>query len=275
MNDAGPVTTPARRVSCQVDLQVTEAADLVFSVAVADEHRPLSEELSVTVDGAGVPVTELVGDVGTRLHRVPETPPGPLRLEYAATVAPGPGAAAASELETVEFRRQSRYCDSDRLAEVAASHFGGYQGEELVRQVVAWTLGNIVYAPGSTGPLDGALETYLHRQGVCRDTAHLVVTFLRARGLPARLVSVYAPGLFPMDFHAVAEVCLDGTWYVLDGTGLAPRLSLVRIATGRDAADTAFLTVLGGRAQLGSVTVQAITDGPLPTDDGVSLVRLS
>src|SRR5690606_13899415 len=92
---------------------------------------------------------------------------------------------------------------------------------------------------------DGAVSTLLSRRGVCRDFAHLVVAFLRALDVPARVVSVYAPGLTPMDFHAVAEAAIDGTWHVVDATGLAPRQSLLRIATGRDAADTAFLSARG------------------------------
>ncbi len=73
---------------------------------------------------------------------------------------------------------------------------------------------------------------------------------LRARNVPARLVAVYAPGLQPMDFHAVVEAAIDGEWRAVDATTLAPRQSLVRIATGRDASDTAFLTVQSGRADL-------------------------
>ena len=195
-------------------------------------------------------------------------------MQYDAVVPLGDGPAPVTELDGVEFTRPSRYCDSDRLTPVARDLFGGDTGEDLVRAVVRWTLGNITYAPGSSGPLDGALETYLRRQGVCRDTSHVVTTMLRALGVPARLVSVYAPGLVPMDFHAVTEVALDGQWYVVDGTGLAPRGSLVRIATGRDAADTAFLTVNAGLAALVQVEANATADPVLPTDDGVSLTQL-
>ena len=92
---------------------------------------------------------------------------------------------------------------------------------------------------------------------MCRDYAHLVVGLLRAMEVPARLASVYAPGLDPMDFHAVAEAWIDGAWHVLDATLLAPRSSLVRIATGRDAADTAFLSSYGGDLELQGDQVQA------------------
>jgi transglutaminase-like putative cysteine protease len=114
----------------------------------------------------------------------------------------------------------------------------------------------------------------LQRHGVCRDYAHLVIALLRGLDVPARLAAVYAPGLDPMDFHAVAEAVVDGQWRVVDATLLAPRSSLVRIATGRDAADTAFLSTYGGAADLLEYGVTAIIDGYLPTDDVTQLVSL-
>ena len=95
---------------------------------------------------------------------------------------------------------------------------------------------------------------------MCRDYAHLVLALLRARDVPARLVAVYAPGLSPMDFHAVVEAWVDGEWRLLDATGLAPRASMLRIATGRDAADTAFLSVHHGQADLLTMSVVAVVD---------------
>lgn len=130
------------------------------------------------------------------------------------------------------------------------------------------------YVSGSSGPTDGAVDTLLAARGVCRDYAHLAVALLRAMEIPARLVAVYAPGLSPMDFHAVAEACLDGAWYVVDGTLLAPRQSLVRIATGRDAADISFLSSYGAPISLGPMTITATVEGDLPTDDVGALAQL-
>ena len=78
-----------------------------------------------------------------------------------------------------------------------------------------------------------------------------------------------------MDFHAVVEAAIDGQWRALDATTLAPRETLVRISTGRDASDTAFLTVQSGRADLVSVNVTATSEPDLPTDDLTSLVFLT
>ena len=99
----------------------------------------------------------------------------------------------------------------------------------------------------------------LYRQAIC--------TLLRARDVPARLAAVYAPGLDPMDFHAVVEAWVEGAWRLVDATRLAPRRSMLRIATGRDAADTAFLTLLGGVATFGGMTVTATAAGDLPAPD--------
>ena len=92
--------------------------------------------------------------------------------------------------------------------------------------------------------------------------------------MPARLVSVYAPGLRPMDFHAVVEALVDGAWYVVDPTLLAPRGTLLRIATGRDAADTAFMSSYGAGLRFGRLTVTATVDGDLPGDDLEELVQV-
>jgi transglutaminase-like putative cysteine protease len=109
---------------------------------------------------------------------------------------------------------------------------------------------------------------------VCRDFAHLVIALLRARDVPARLAAVYAPGLSPMDFHAVVEAYVDGGWQVVDATHLAPRASMLRIATGRDATDTAFLSSYRGDLLLRTLGVTATVDGDLPVEDGAAPVVL-
>ena len=121
--------------------------------------------------------------------------------------------------------------------------------------------------PGSSDVHDSAEDTLLTGSGTCRDFAHLGIALCRATGIPARFAAVYAPGLSPMDFHAVFEAFEGGRWTVHDPTGLAPRPSLVRVATGRDAADAAFAAVVSGVADLESLEVTAMAEPALPSDD--------
>ena len=262
-------------VSSRLEVTVTRPADIVFSVAVSAGHKPLDESLRMSVDGKHLEYHEVLAAGRARLHRARDIPAGAFVLEYSAKVdAPGEPA-PHTEADEILYGRPSRYCDSDRLFQVALSTFPDLTGLELVKAIREWVKTKVLYMPGSSRVVDGALETYLSRRGVCRDFAHLVVTFCRAKGIPARLVSVYAPGLVPMDFHAVAEVCVDGSWYVVDATGLAPRASMVRIATGRDASDTAFMTTMSGRTQLKKITVSAVAEGVLPVDNPEELVQIS
>jgi transglutaminase-like putative cysteine protease len=133
-------------------------------------------------------------------------------------------------------------------------------GQELLHSVIGWVNQKLMYVTGSSLPTDGAVRTLLGRQGVCRDFAHLSIALLRALNVPARLAAVYAPGLSPMEQHAVAEAFVDGAWWVVDATQRAPRQSLLRVATGRDAADTAFLTNFGPATTLKDLQVTAVVD---------------
>jgi len=266
--------TRTRTVSCEVVLDVREPAELVWSVAVADGPELASEALTVTVDAVPVEVEELRVDDGGRLH-VCTAPAGTLRLSYAADVTGAATPAKVDPVDDIVYRRPSRYAESDELGPTAWDEFSQLEGKDLLDAVSSWVGTQLFYVSGSSRHTDGATQTLLARQGVCRDFAHLVIAMLRARNVPARLVAVYAPGLQPMDFHAVVEAAIDGEWWVVDATALAPRQSLVRIATGRDASDTAFLTVQSGRADLRTMSVNATATPDLPQDDLTRLVSLS
>jgi transglutaminase-like putative cysteine protease len=178
------------------------------------------------------------------------------------------------DIDISTYLRPSRYAEADKFFGFAATEFGHYAPVELLEKVPAWVGSRLDYVPGSSDPIDGAADTLLAGAGVCRDYAHLVIALLRAVNVPARLVSVYAPGCNPMDFHAVAEAFVDGQWRVADATLLAPRQSMVRIATGRDAADTAFLDNHNGNITLQNMMITAVVDGDLPRDSISELVTL-
>ncbi|HEY2241197.1 MAG TPA: transglutaminase family protein [Streptosporangiaceae bacterium] len=268
-----------RRGGCHLVIDVYQPAELILQVAVAvavagPAGLTVTEDLVVTHDGQPVAPAEIAIAGEGRVHLL-RAAPGRVTVDYLATVEGHAAPPAVTEADRITYLRPSRYAESDRLAAVAQAEFGGIgAAADLLAAVSSWVGTQLSYVPGSSGPTDGAVQTLLSRQGVCRDYAHLVVALLRALDVPARLAAVYAPGLSPMDFHAVAEALVDGAWRVVDATLLAPRASLIRIATGRDAADTAFLSSYGGAVELLAIEITAVTEGPLPADDVTSLVSL-
>ena len=261
-----------RTVSCHLGLGLTGPTTAVFSLAAAAGVPLASERLTISVDGLPVEPTELVSDQGSRLHRV-QASGSELVLDYEAEVDGLADPPPVSEVDKIVYLRPSRYCESDSLAPTAGAEFAGLSGLELLHSVIGWVHDQLSYVAGSSLPTDGAVRTLLARQGVCRDFAHLSIALLRALNVPARLAAVYAPGLSPMEFHAVAEACVDDQWWVVDATQLAPRQSLLRVATGRDAADTAFLTNFGPATTLAALEVTAVVD-EFELDDPTRLTQL-
>ncbi len=149
-------------------------------------------------------------------------------------------------LDVLPYLYPSRYCQSDHLGRFAWREFGEFPaGHERITAICNWIYEYVDYIGGTSDTSTTAHDTFTQRAGVCRDFAHLGISFTRALGIPARFVSAYAWKLNPPDFHALFEAYLGGRWYLFDATRLAPLDSLVRIGVGRDAADTSFLTYYG------------------------------
>ncbi|MGB3625633.1 MAG: transglutaminase family protein [Henriciella sp.] len=157
--------------------------------------------------------------------------------------------------DVIEFLFPSRYCESDKLDTFAMRTFGGTRGGDQVAMMSGWIYDHFEYKHGTSTCDTTAADTFMTREGVCRDYAHVLISFCRAVGVPARMVSVYAPNLQPPDFHAVVEVWLEGAWHLVDPTRLAQEDGLVRIVSGRDATDISFMTIFGS-AELIEQSVQ-------------------
>lgn len=265
------VDAPRRDVGCALTFDFLEPSVLALQVA---PPSVLGEEL--TIVGAGE-ATVLTAADGGRTHII-EGRPGHVSVNYTASVAPDgrqPFVDAFDE-DVLVARRQSRYCPSDAMAEFAARELAGFRGaDDLADRVASWVFERTAYDAFVSGPSDTAVDTLLAGRGVCRDFAHLTIAMCRALFVPARLAAVYAPGIDPMDFHAVVEVWRQNRWEVIDPSRMAPRSSLVRIATGRDAADTAFASTITGDVALVSSEVFAVVDGVLPFDDHVTPMTLA
>ena len=155
--------------------------------------------------------------------------------------------------DALVFTLASRYCLSDTLSNVAWHLFGDTEpGWARVQAVCDWINAHIRYGIKST-PLTTAADVYTAGGGVCRDLAHLGVTFCRALNIPARYVFGYIPDLDvplppplpPMDFHAWFEVYLGDRWWAFDARFNTPLRGRVPIGRGRDAVDVAMMTTYG------------------------------
>jgi transglutaminase-like putative cysteine protease len=264
-----------REVAAELEVEITAPTTLEFQIAIAPHpNTSVYEALSFYLDGGSVQPLEISGVHGNRIHKL-DVPVGNLKVEYSAAIVGRTDPAPVTEYDLSMYLRPSRYAEADKFYGFASTEFGNYvESTTLLEKVSSWVGTRLNYVPGSSDPIDGAVDTLLAGAGVCRDFAHLVVALLRAVNVPARVVSVYAPGLSPMDFHAVAEAFVDGQWRVVDGTLLAPRQTLVRIATGRDAADIAFLDNHKGAITLTKMEVTAVVDGDLPKDSIDQLVSI-
>ena len=160
--------------------------------------------------------------------------------------------------ETLSFLLGSRYCETDRLSDIAWSLFGGYApGWERAQAIVDYVHYHIKFGYKNARNTRTAWEAFNEQVGVCRDYAHLAVAFCRCMNIPARYCTGYLgdigvpPSPDPMDFSAWFEVYLDGHWYTMDARNRIPRIGRVLIARGRDATDVAISNVFGPNALIG------------------------
>lgn len=242
-------------VGCTLEYEAADATTLILNIEVQQTQRQqvLSERFTTTPP------------IQSEVHAVPETgnryrrmvlPKGKVALRYEAEVRLNPThtdpggvdilPVADLPLEVINHLFPSRYCQSDQLMRFAWRQFSGIAGgHERVTAICNWIYEQVDYLAGSSNGSTSAYDTFTTRAGVCRDFAHLGITFCRALGIPARFVSAYGYKLYPQDFHAVFEAYLGGRWYLFDPTRLSPPDGLIRIGVGRDAADTAFATYFG------------------------------
>ena len=242
-------------VETVLEYQVHSPTHFCFNLEAA--HWPTQEILSerLAISSGVTPHSSMDPATGNRYLRF-DAGPGPLKVNYKAEVQVNTREPDALLRETpvgqvpdaiFPYLLATRYCESDVLCGEVVRMFGGVPpGIGRVHAIVDWIRANIRYQPLSTQSTTTAQDVFRQGAGVCRDFAHLGITFCRALNIPARIVVGYVwfdeP---PQDFHAVFEAWLSGQWVLFDPTGMAPTDRLVRIGTGRDAKDVAFATMFG------------------------------
>lgn len=224
---------------------------------VAREQYTLSPSVSV------VEFTDLFGNLCQRLV----APAGYFSVQTSVDIETAETADSASGAPFVEvqqlpdatlpFLHPSRYCESDRFSEMAASLVAGRAaGYDQCTAIVDYIRNTIHYAPGAGQQVISASEVNTLGRGVCRDMAHLGIACCRALSIPARMVVGYLEDLEPMDLHAWFEAYVGNRWYTFDPTQGDLEGGRVAIAYGRDAADVAIYTQFGDPVKLRGMHVK-------------------
>jgi transglutaminase-like putative cysteine protease len=247
------------RLGCTLDYVVPEPSVFIFNVAVARcaRQRLVREELRLAP--SLTPEELVIRATGARFTRL-EVPAGRLSLRYEAQVerAPepprpttdAPAALGRTPATVLPYLFSSRYCQADLLTELACQVAGDVApGPAQVTAICDWVYANLRYLPGAS---DSSF-------------AHLAIALCRAMGIPARFVTGYAWGLVMPDFHACMEAFLAGRWHLFDPSRKVAPERMVRIGTGRDAADASFATIFGdGRPS--ELTEMAVFAAPAPNE---------
>jgi transglutaminase-like putative cysteine protease len=209
-----------------------------------------------------VPFTQYRDSFGNLCTRL-VAPPGPIRLRTEAFVSdPGtPDVYAPDAIhhdvsslpdECMQFLLGSRYCEPDKLMDLAWANFNiPGTGWDRVQAICDFVHNQITFGYQYARKSRTAEEAYHERVGVCRDFAHLAVTLCRAMNIPARYCTGYLGDIgvpkdpAPMDFSAWFEAYIGGHWHTFDARHNKPRIGRVLIGRGRDASDIAISTVFG------------------------------
>jgi transglutaminase-like putative cysteine protease len=265
-------------IDCELEYDVLEQTLFLFNIAVPPAPGQHVRYEMITPEPAG-PFDEFRDTTGAnRLLRV-NVAPGHFGIRYLAavdvdtpTIEPSAERTPLAVLppDVIPYVLASRYCEAEALFALACNEFGNIApGYAQVEAVCRWIRANIAYRVGTSSPVTTARDVLANRAGICRDFAHLAIALCRALNIPARFVTGYTryedP---PQDFHAVFEVYLGGRWRLFDPTELAPIDSIVRIGTGRDAADVAFATLFG------TARLRRLSPLVEPSDNAAQLVRL-
>ncbi|MDD7970949.1 transglutaminase-like domain-containing protein [Roseinatronobacter alkalisoli] len=238
-------------VTMDYQLAGAETVLLTLDAAETDGQKVLQSALDI----ADATLHRIPGEGGTGARVCASVTSDRLKLRYSAVVdvtrseimldaLPQAGLGALPP-EALSCLRPSRFCQSDLFVPFMGRRFGHLKGGAKVIAIRDWVKAEIAYVSGSSTPTTTAMETFVSREGVCRDATHLFCALARAAGIPARYTSVYGADVHPPDFHAVAQVWLDSAWHFIDPTGMVAADGVVIIGCGRDAADVAFMETAG------------------------------
>jgi transglutaminase-like putative cysteine protease len=250
------------RAGYEISYDCLQPTPMILTLSVHPSRRPSLLTPDRMLLSPPVPTKEYCDGFGNICHVI-QAPAGRLTMSAdflvqdsgeADEIAPEAAQHSLETLpvETLVYLLGSRYCETDRLSEIAWSMFGTIpRGWPLVKAICAFVHGHVTFGYPHANPIRTAFDAFTERWGVCRDFAHLAVTFCRCMNIPARYCTGYLgdigvpPDDAPMDFSAWFEAYLGDRWYTFDARHNKPRIGRILIARGRDATDVAIVTSYG------------------------------
>jgi transglutaminase-like putative cysteine protease len=256
------------RAGYEISLRCEAQTPMIALLSVHPSRAADIRSSSQIVNSAGTPTRSFLDAFGNLCTRT-NAPAGTMTLSTDFVIEDSglPDVIAYDARETpvgdlpddeLRYLLSSRYCEVDRLSDVAWSLFGTTpRGWARVQAIVDFVHRHLTFGYEHASPMRSAWDAYRERVGVCRDFAHLAVAFCRAMSIPARYCTGYLgdigvpPVDAPMDFSAWFEVLLGNQWYAFDARHNVPRVGRILIARGRDAADVAITTTFGRSTLVG------------------------
>ena len=249
------------RYGYEITLTCKQPTPLVCLLSVHEDRAADIRAPETTFTSPDVPTSTYRDLFGNRCRRL-VAPVGDLTMWGDATIEddgqpdeafPGAREVPVAELpdDTLAYLMGSRYCETDRLSQIAWDMFGKTRpGWSRVQAICDFVHGHIRFDYMKARATRTALEVFEERVGVCRDYAHLAATLCRCLNIPARYVNghlgdIGVPVVDPMDFSAWIEVFLDGAWHTFDPRNNVPRIGRIVVARGRDAADVPLINSFG------------------------------
>jgi transglutaminase-like putative cysteine protease len=250
------------RIGYELLYDVLSPQPILLMLLVHPERSGQLQKPEQIVVEPKVPIETFIDSFGNRAARI-FAPQGKLRLTYDNIMADsgvheprinGARLHKVEELppECLQFLMASRYCEVDRMSQMAWDLFGKTPPTwERVAAIMNWVHDNVTFGYQFASSTKTAMDVCNEKRGVCRDFQHLAITMLRAMNVPARYATGYLgdigvpPNPLPMDFSAWLEVYLGGRWYALDARHNEPRIARILMARGRDATDVALTTSFG------------------------------
>lgn len=245
-----------------IAIALPQPTPLVTLLDVREERRGDVTEESDFVTTPQVPVSIYRDQFGNMCRRT-VAPTGDFAITLGGTIldtgAPDPVDPSAGEVPVAElpddvlvYLLSSRYCEVDRMGAFAWQQFGPAEpGWRRVQAIVDFVHRHLSFGYHHARDTRTAFDAFTERVGVCRDFAHLTITFCRALNIPARYVNGYLGDIgvpknpAPMDFSAWCEVYLGGRWYAFDARHNRPRIGRIPVAYGRDATDVPLMHSFG------------------------------